>query len=153
MLYNPGTGPGKNQLFAQKYYYSSAGSKNPTKSRTFENDHQDFNNNDHPLYTMLGRFGTLIPEASSRIADSFAPSSDWITVPFVCYHTLRKVCRIQVVWVDNIAMHLEFDSAGKMLKVFRFPSFARLHFRSKGRTILSQYVTVSSYLFAALLTL
>jgi hypothetical protein len=59
-------------------------------------------------------------------------------VPYVCYQTLRNVCRVEIEWVDALGLHLEFNSTRKVLKVFRFPSFCRLMYRHKQRGLLSQ---------------
>jgi len=84
---------------------------------------------DEPFWLLLGRFGKPIPDPHFREQSDFAPPTEWIGVPSVCYQTLRDVCRIEIEWVDALGMHLEFDSSRKLLKLFRFPSFCRLMYK------------------------
>lgn len=53
-------------------------------------------------------------------------SVDSISAPNVCFYTLTKLAEIEIVWVDEMCSHLEFDWRRKKLKVFRFPSFCAL---------------------------
>src|SRR5450432_861756 len=98
---------------------TTSGERVSTKSRTLNSFVQSFEEIDHPLHQLLSLFGKLIPEPQLRKPGDVAPPSDWIIAPYVCYQTLRKVCRIEIEWVDTLGMHLEFDSSQKKLKVFR----------------------------------
>lgn len=39
------------------------------------------------------------------------------------YYTLHKLAKIEILWVDSICQHLEFDSGTRTLRMLRFPSF------------------------------
>lgn len=44
----------------------------------------------------------------------------------VCFYTLTRLAGIEILWVDNICSHLEFDWNRQLLKLYRFPSFCAL---------------------------
>jgi len=45
---------------------------------------------------------------------------------YIGFHILHRVASVKIEWVDNLSLHLEFDSHAKTLKVFRFPSLCRI---------------------------
>jgi hypothetical protein len=103
------------------------------RSKTFTTFQQPLDSKDAPLYTLLQRFGKVIPEPISRILDLQDPrnslegrNNGWIDPLLVCFHTLNKCTSIKIEWVDCLSLHLEFDSRTKILKLFRFPSFCLL---------------------------
>ncbi|KAI7973190.1 hypothetical protein EIK77_004467 [Talaromyces pinophilus] len=53
-------------------------------------------------------------------------SGDILETTNLNYYTLSKVANIQILWVDSLLQHLDFDRRSKTLKIFRFPSFCYL---------------------------
>lgn len=53
-------------------------------------------------------------------------SGDVLETTNLNYYTLSKVANIQIIWVDSLLQHLDFDRRSKTLKIFRFPSFCYL---------------------------
>jgi len=138
MLYEPRANPKPKKLQIAKSATSSSGNKVDLNSRILDTYDQSFEYTDHSLFLLLGRFGKLIPDPPPRRHSSIPPPNEYITAPFVCYQTLRKVCHIDIEWVDAVNLHLEFDSSRKVLKLFRLPSFCRLMYRDRSRGLLSQ---------------
>lgn len=138
MLYEPRTNPKPKKLQIAKSATSSSGNKVDLYSRIFDTYSQSFEYRDHSLSILLGHFGKLIPDSPRRRNSSVPPPLEYITASFVCYQTLRKVCRIDIEWVDALNLHLEFDSSRRVLKLFRFPSFCHLLYRHRSRGLLSQ---------------
>jgi hypothetical protein len=103
------------------------------KSKTFSTYNQPLDKKDEALYTLLQRFGKIIPDYN---AGSLSPQNaretipgrndGWIDPLLICFHTLNKCTSITIEWVDSLSLHLEFDSRTKILKLFRFPSFCFL---------------------------
>src|SRR5271156_5050271 len=139
MLYDPRLDCKPKKLQVSKSILKTDGNRASLQNcRVFDTRSQDlYEYKDHSLYLLLGRFDKLIPEATPRRRSGDSPSA-WIVVPFVCYQTLRRVCRVEIEYVDTLSMHLEFDSSLRVLKIFRFPSFCRLMYKRKQRGLLSQ---------------
>jgi hypothetical protein len=56
------------------------------------------------------------------------------------YACLRTIGKIRLVWVDDLASHLDFDAAERTLCVFKFPTFCALSIlgnQTKGNTPFS----------------
>lgn len=53
-------------------------------------------------------------------------SGDILETTNLNYYTLSKVANIEIIWVDSLLQHLDFDRRSKTLKIFRFPSFCYL---------------------------
>ena len=117
--------PGKLQIINPEEGYSRR-----RKSKTFTTYEQSFDIHDHLFHTLLGTFGKIIPKRSKQPGTGLAtpsiipmkPDEEWIELNLLCFHTLNKVTCIKIKWVDNLSLHLEFDSYTKVLNVFRFPS-------------------------------
>jgi hypothetical protein len=95
--------------------------------------HEQFlDNNDQPLYTMLGGFGNVIPRRQKEILSEqkrpglVKPDDEWIELSLLCFHTLIKFSNVKIEWVDGLCLHLEFDSYTKVFKLFRLPSICLL---------------------------
>ena len=138
LLYDPraNNNPKKFQI-AKLYTRTATGKKVRLLSQTLKTYSQDSEYCDHSFFLLLKNFGALIPNPPLH-ERSEVPFREWIVVPFVCYQTLRNVCRVRIEWVDALGLHLEFDSCQKVLKVFQFPSFCRLMYWSEHRGFLSQ---------------
>jgi hypothetical protein len=89
---------------------------------------------DQPLYNLLKKFGTVVPEMKKELMGD----SELITFSYVCYAMLYKVAKVELEWVNSLSLHLEFDNVRRKLKVFRFPSFCRLMYH-QNTTLLSRY--------------
>lgn len=93
---------------------------------------------DQPLYTLLEAFGTVLPQrpqswnlrSSHTVSEDTSlvrqPDHDKIEASFLCYHTLAKIAKVKIDWVDSLSLHLEFDMQAKVLKLFRLPSLCLL---------------------------
>jgi hypothetical protein len=141
MLYDPRIDCKPKKLQIAKTATNSLGHRVNLSTQIFETHSQDFEYVDMPIYIMLGRFGKVLPDQRDTTPQGNSNSglsSGWIVTPYVCYQTLRKVCRIEIEWVDSVAMHLELDGSRRALKIFRFPSFCRIMYRRRQRGLLSQ---------------
>jgi hypothetical protein len=138
MFYDARANPKPKTFQIAKSATSSSGNRVDLKSRTFDTYSQTFEYFDHTLSLLLGRFGKLIPDPPPRRNFPLPPPTEYIIAAFVCYQTLRKVCQIDIEWVDALGLHLEFDSSRRVLKLFRFPSFCKLMYRHRARGLLSQ---------------
>jgi hypothetical protein len=98
---------------------------------------------DQPLRVMLNRY-KVIPIRSrddmNRDGWEITEPSESILVSFVCFQSLQNVASIEIEWVDELSLHLEFNRVARRLKIFRFPSFCRLMYSSSDRSIVSRYV-------------
>jgi len=141
MLYQPRHDPRQKRLEISKFAVNSSTEQFPLSKQTFETFSQDLEYVSQPLYSMLGKFGILVPDVKSQRRTNVGPGAEMIMVSSICYATLRRVCEVEIKWVDSLSLHLNFDSGRKVLHVLRVPSFCRLMYRRKRRTMLSQYVT------------
>jgi len=121
------------------------GPRYSSKTKTFTSFRQPLDNIDQPLYTVLRRFGTIIPEPYK---DSSATHELASTQPgrneggndlsLVCFHILHRFAGIEIEWVDCLSLHLEFDSRTKTLKLFRFPSLCFIMCSNTDQSLMSQ---------------
>jgi len=83
-----------------------------------------------PLDELLRSFGTLLPKrleelhGTSHTQDN-ALSAAKLLVSYLNVATLKAVGNLNIVWVDSISEHLEFDPTIPSLSIFRCPSFCR----------------------------
>jgi len=112
--------------------------------KMFTHNTQSNESHDKPLSVLLQGFGDLVPQRPSdarRHNGSSATSNhtDRIDLSLLCFHTLKKVAKITIQWVDCLNLHLDFDRKSRVLKLFRFPSFCLLMCSNNHeRTLLSQ---------------
>lgn len=68
-----------------------------------------------------------LPLTHIRTNGSTIPAPvDALATPNLNYYTLVRVAGLEIVWVDSISLHLDFDRKKKTLKLFRLPSFCAL---------------------------
>jgi len=117
------------------------------KSKTFDHYEQNLDLYDQPLFTLLKKFGKIIPkmdQAFFRGQDTppvFSPRDEsWLDISLICFHMLYRVANIKIEWVDCLSLHLEFNTHTRALKLFRFPSICLLMYRreGEGKSPLSQ---------------
>lgn len=116
------------------------------RSRTFHSYQQKaIDSNDQPFYTLLKKFGNIIPEREKDSSWMYEyPSAragqreGWIDLSLVCFHTLHTVSSVKIEWVDCLSLHLEFESRTKTLKLFRFPSLCFLMCSNRNQSVLSR---------------
>ena len=128
MLYDPELAPNPNELSLSRQSRVSNRPFNTTVLLSYE---QDFALVQQPLGRLFRVFGNVIPQ-SEDISGPYQ-SSEYLVLSCLSYHTLSRVAQIKIEWVDCINLHLEFDEGRRLLKLFRFPSFCRLAYPSKGR--------------------
>ena len=130
MLYDAVSHPKPDKLEVTKTSTSSSGSRNALDTRKYYTIRQGFDYIDLPFYSLLGRFGDLIPEAKLRPSHELGyPGSipgEVVMVQSVCFSTLHYLTELNIEWVSSLALHLELDSGRKTLKIFQSPSFCRM---------------------------
>jgi len=142
MLYDAVPDPKADKLEVTKFATSSFGRQNPITTKKYLNFKQSFDYIDVPIYLLLGRFGHLIPEASSYSKHESStvggPPTEVVKVQSVCFNTLHDIAQLNIEWVTSLALHLELDSGNKTLKLFQFPSFCRMMSVDRDNHILSR---------------
>ena len=131
MLYDPEVAPNPDELSLSKQTRVSSRAFNTRVLLSFE---QDFALVQQPLGRLFRVFGNIIPQSEDTSAElTRIAATEYLVLSCLSYHTLSRVAQIQIEWVDCINLHLEFDEGRRVLKLFRFPSFCRLAYPSKGR--------------------
>lgn len=142
MLYDAVPHPKADKLEVMKTSTCFSGYQNPLVTRKYNNFKQGFDYIDLPFYSLLGRFGDLIPEAKPyhQLKHGFhgTTSAEHILVGHVCFNTLQSLAGLKIEWVTSLSLHLELDSGKKTLKLFQFPSFARMMVVERRSNILSR---------------
>jgi hypothetical protein len=102
----------------------------PQGARCFSKQSASFNLTQRPFDELLRSFGHLLPTGQSLLPrpeeryDSVNPKL-YISNLNIC--TMKKLAGIEIVWVDTLAAHLDFDPTIPSLKLFRCPSFCEVH--------------------------
>jgi hypothetical protein len=142
MLYEAVSHPKPDKLEVTKTSTSSTGYRNPLMTKKYYSFKQGFEYIDLPLYSLLGRFGDLIPEGRSHSIHEPGFSgnnhTEVVTVQSVCFNTLHNLAELRIEWVTSLALHLELDSSKKTLKLFQFPSFCRMMAVERQQNALSR---------------
>jgi hypothetical protein len=142
MLYEAVPWPKADKLEVMKTSTGFSGYHNALVTRKFNTFKQGFDYIDLPFYSLLGRFGDLIPEVKQhQFLDHGFPgnrASEHILVGHVCYNTLQSLAGLKIEWVTSLSLHLELDSGKKTLKLFQFPSFCRMMVVERRGNILSR---------------
>ena len=89
-------------------------------------DPQDLTeSSDHPLSSLLRKFkifeSRLDPPPLYQ-AYGKTHTSQYFMISTICYHTLREVARIEIIWTEQLPLHLTFDKKRRTLTLFAFPS-------------------------------
>jgi hypothetical protein len=144
MFYEAVSNPKPDKLEVKKTSTSSSGQRNALVTRKYRSFQQGFDHIDLPLYTMLGRFGYLIPmpRTHPHRPQGFSgyEQSEVIQVQSICFHTLQHIAGLTIEWVSSLALHLELDSGQKTLKLFQYPSFCRMMMVDRKGHLLSRYL-------------
>lgn len=142
MLYEAQSHPDPDKLQVTKTSTSSFGYRNTLSTRKFSTYSQSFQYIDVPLYNLLNRFGDLIPELGAtpmrELGLGLGHISEFINPQQVCWDTLQNVAELRIEWVTALSLHLEFDSGKRTLKLFRYPSYARMMCCDRKNNLLSQ---------------
>ena len=129
MLYSPSLSPlpGKLQIMdSEDIRRRGARSSRP---RIVE---QNFNQAYQPFQHLLRVFGDITPSLSTLICDlpGNCKTREQLVHSYLSYHTLGRICNVKIEWVDTLNAHLDFDESRRILRIFRFPSFCYLLYRS-----------------------
>ena len=142
MLYDPKLDPDKDRLQIETVGKVSS---RLLRSQALHSHDQNFEQVHQPLTHMFRIFGNIIPQPDLTVDPSVLSQQDctgYLMVSYLSYHTLAKVAKIKIEWVDSLSLHLEFVESRRVLKVFRFPSFCQLVYSAKGnQTFLSRYAS------------
>jgi hypothetical protein len=79
-----------------------------------------------PALFRLFRRTMLTSRWRTPIGSTGTDSSTALYVSSLNYASLNMIGKINVVWVDSISSHLDFNSANRQLSIFKFPSFCAL---------------------------
>ena len=84
-----------------------------------------------PIHQLIKHLGHLLPRPYQNLDPSshVVPRnlfSEQLVVNYLAFHTLHKVAKIKLEFVNSMCQHLEFDAQTEVLKIFRFPSFCML---------------------------
>lgn len=142
MLYEAVSHPKPDKLEVTKTSTSSSGARNALDTRKYYTFHQGFDHIDLPFYSLLGRFGDLIPETKLRLSHELGYTGsipgEVVMVQSVCFSTLHHLTELNIEWVSSLALHLELDSGKKTLKLFQYPSFCRMMAIERKNNLLSR---------------
>ncbi|RDW75663.1 hypothetical protein BP5796_06484 [Coleophoma crateriformis] len=122
MLYSPNLQPVPGML--EILDRSNSVSKSP-RNKTWNSFRLSVDQAEGSFSDVLQRMGNLngpIPHPAPS-SPGQRPPEDALRVSNLKFYTLSKFAHIDVIWIDSVCMHLEFDDRNKVLKLFRFPSF------------------------------
>ncbi|KAI9890356.1 MAG: hypothetical protein M1814_004266 [Vezdaea aestivalis] len=95
---------------------------------------QERTNCKRKMQTFLLGFGMLLPPRNSDLFENpedkkaFKEFKEVDTSTFNA-HLLTAIGKLDIVWTDSLACHMEFDQSTDTLYLFRFPSFCATHIR------------------------
>lgn len=142
MVYESVNRPEADKLEITRTSTASSGRTSTFTTRKIWSHSQGFDHVDRSLDYLLSKFGDLIPgpkvPSPAELSETAEPASEAINVQTLCFHTLNSVVEVKIEWVTSHALHLEFDSGKKTLKLFQYPSFARLMTEAKKNGLLSK---------------
>ncbi|KAK0100807.1 hypothetical protein ONS95_007254 [Cadophora gregata] len=142
MIYEAVNKPEADKLEITRTSTASSGRTHPLTTRKIRSHSQGFDHVDRSLEYLLSKFGDLIPgpkvSSLAELGEATELASEAINVQTLCFHHLNTVVEIKIEWVTSHALHLEFDSGRKTLKLFQYPSFARLMSEAEKNGLLSK---------------
>jgi hypothetical protein len=141
MLYEAVSHPKPDKLEVTKISTSSSSVRTALDTRKYYTFRQGFDYIDLPFYSLLGRFGDLIPETKLRPLHELGTRSipgEVVMVQSVCFGTLHHLTELNIEWVSSLALHLELDSGKRTLKLFQYPSFCRMMTIERKNSLLSR---------------
>lgn len=83
---------------------------------------------DRQMATLLKGYGNLLPAKSQELAtvasETSRVASSWLSVnPLETNaHLLHALLRVEIRWVEILALHLDYDKSTRTLSLFRYPS-------------------------------
>ena len=86
-----------------------------------------------PLDELLRAFGDIVPRnmrslaSNGQVYDKESASSVKFQVSHLNVATLQDIADMQIVWVDSLSAHLEFDPTIPSLSIFKCPSFCKIN--------------------------
>ena len=93
---------------------------------------------DRPLAILLKAYGNLLParcRSSENVASELARKVySWTSLSSsdTNAYLLHTLLRVDIRWVDTLALHLDYDKSSRTLSIFRYPSFCIAMLQSKG---------------------
>jgi hypothetical protein len=85
---------------------------------------------DQPLSILLRNFNlfeSMLDPPPVYNENGQTHTSQYFLISTICFHTLRKVAKIEIVWTEQLPLHLEFDRKRRTLTLFAFPSVSGLN--------------------------
>ena len=104
---------------------------------------------DRPLSVLLKAFGNILPARSSNIAQVASENSKIASSWTPLYPTetnaylLHTLLRVQIRWVDALALHLDYDKSSRTLSLFSYPSFCLEMLHSNG--MVYSFASIKGY--------
>lgn len=93
-----------------------------------------------PLDELLNSFGALLPRPQENRRDELSgsqssqaqlnPPGFKLEVSYMNVATLKDMANMQIIWVDSLSEHLQFDPATPSVSLFKCPSFCKLQKQS-----------------------
>jgi hypothetical protein len=74
----------------------------------------------------LGNSDGPLPRQVKKVDTASLGEREALRATNLSYYSLTRLAEIEIIWVESIAEHLEFDRRLRKLKFFRFPSFCAL---------------------------
>jgi len=110
----------------------------PNSGLLFDTYSVSLNMADRPLPILLKAFGNLLParcRSSENVASEMAKAVYlWTSLSSsdTNAYLLHTLLRVDIRWVDTLALHLDYDKSTGTLSIFRYPSFCIAMLQSKG---------------------
>ena len=130
MLYDPDRSPASGKL---QIVNDTMGTGRRLRASKIQRFQQDFNQASQPFPTLLRVFGAIIPRITppSDMEMHRLRDREFLTVSYLSYHTLSRVCKLNIEWVDTLSFHLDFVEQRRTLKLFAFPSFCYMMYTAE----------------------
>lgn len=116
---------------------------NPDSGLVFDNRCVSGDLCDRPLSILLKGFGNLLParerDAHLDPAESFRKAATWAPLypAELNAYLLHTLLDVRFRWVDNIALHLDYDNSTRTLCLFAFPSACASQLRDRSGAIFA----------------
>src|SRR5271170_5287848 len=93
---------------------------------------------DRPMAILLKGYGNLLPardkkltkvaSEASRVASSWHPINPAEMNAYLLYSFLK----VNIRWVDTLALHLDYDKSSRTLSIFKYPSICAASIETTG---------------------
>lgn len=87
---------------------------------------------DQPLSILFRKFklfASMIDPPPVYTESGQTHNSQYFLTSTICFYKLRKVANIEIIWTEQLPLHLEFDRRRRTLTLFAFPSVSWPNFR------------------------